>query len=260
MNKVNQNYNIKQEGNLRTLELYLYGEIQPDYYNFFGEKIKSKTSAQYVKETLDEAGKVDNINIYIDSCGGSVEEGNAIFNLLKRADAVKTVFIDAFAFSVASVIAMAGDKIIMPSNATMMIHNAMKWAYGNSTELRKAADDLEAINEGSCNTYLIKAGDKITKEKLKELLDNETFLTAQEAFDYGFCDEIANPVDLSQSVEIVEQSKNLKNENAKQAAKTIQTFVQSNPDKKNQKPENGEPKQEDSFDWLSDFITKNKFI
>lgn len=262
MNNLNRDYEIKQEGNLRTLELYLYGEIQGDYYNFWGDKVRSTTSANYVRGALEKAGKVDNINIYIDSCGGSVEEGNAIFNILKRADAIKTVYIDAFAFSVASVIAMAGDKVIMPSNATMMIHNAMMGAYGTAAELRSSADALDAINEGSCNTYLVKAGEKITKEKLKELLDAETFLTAEEALQYGFCDEIANPVDLLQSTAIAEQSRQNNNPTAKKAVEAIQTYKLSQDGSKTpSKNLESEPKHEkDKFEWLADMVSKNNFI
>ena len=103
----------------------------------------------------------------------------------------------------------------MPSNSTMMIHNAMMGAYGTSEDLRKAATALETMNEGSCNTYLIKAKDKLTKEKLKELLDAETFLTAEQALEIGLCDEIANPIDLSQSAEIAEQARRQNNPIAK---------------------------------------------
>ena len=202
---LHKSYEVKQLGQERVLEIYLYGDIESDYFDWWtGKVIESKTSANYVRKAIDEAGTVDKINIYINSLGGLVSKDNAIFNILKRTKVYKTVYVDAFAFSVASVIAMAGDKIVMPSNTTMMIHNAMMGAYGNSKKLRKAADDLDIMNEASCNTYLVKAGDKITKEKLTELLDAETFLTAEQALAYGLCDEIANPIDISESVDIVE--------------------------------------------------------
>ena len=129
MSDLHKNYEVKQLGQERVLEIYLYGEIESDYYDWWtGKIVESKTSANYVRKAIDEAGTVDKINIYINSLGGLVSEGNAIFNILKRSNAYKTVYVDAFAFSVASVIAMAGDKIVMPSNTTMMIHNAMKGA------------------------------------------------------------------------------------------------------------------------------------
>ena len=82
---------------------------------------------------------------------------------------------------------MAGDKIIMPSNAMMMIHNA-GLTIGNSKDLRKLADDLIKVNASIRQAYLDKAGDKLDEETLINLMDNETWLTAQECFDYGLCD------------------------------------------------------------------------
>ena len=172
MKNLQKKFEIKQIGDMRMLELYFYGEIQKDYFDWWtGKLVESKTSSEYVKKALEDAGPVEQINIYINSIGGSVSEGIAIYNLLKRNPANKTVYIDAFAYSVASVIAMAGDKVVMPSNTTMMIHNASWGVYGNSAQLRKAADDLDTINEASCNTYLVKAGEKLPKEKLTEMLD-----------------------------------------------------------------------------------------
>jgi len=85
---------------------------------------------------------------------------------------------------------MAGDKIIMPSNSMMMIHNAWTYTAGNSNELRKLADDLDKVNASIRQAYLDKAGDKLDEETLIALMDNETWLTAQECFDYGLCDVV----------------------------------------------------------------------
>ena len=234
---------IKQVGEIRVLEIYLYGEIMADYCDFWtGEIVESKTSADYVRKMIEEAEKFDGINVYINSCGGSVSEGNAIYNILKRQNKPITVYIDAFAYSVASVVAMAGNKVIMPSNTVMMIHNAVMGAYGNATALRKAADDLDIMNEASCNTYLVKAAGKIDKTELKEMLDAETFMTAEEAFKLGFCDEVINPVNTGAAVEVAEQAKQMKNPYAKQAYEQIKAIAV--PEKKfNPNKGNGE----DSF-------------
>ena len=259
---LNKAFEIKQEGNLRTLEIYLYGEIQGDYYDWWNSKIvESTTSANYVRKAIDEAGPVDNINIYINSCGGSVSEGIAIYNILKRMQQSKTVYVDAFAYSIASVIAMAGDKIVVPSNKTMMIHNAMMSAYGNAAELRKAADDLDTINEASCNTYLTKT-DKISKDELQKLLDAETFLTAEQALEIGLCDEIANPVDLSQSVDVIEQAQRQKNPTAKKAADFMQLAAKKNPTPPPAPPKpDTEPNQNgDKYEWLSNLINSKNLI
>ena len=102
--------------------------------------------------------------------GGSVFEGTAIYNQLKRHPAHKTVYVDGFACSIASVIAMAGDEVVMPRNTMMMIHNMWSCVCGNAAELRKAADDLDIINDAGRQAYLSKAGDKLTEEKLAEMM------------------------------------------------------------------------------------------
>lgn len=216
---LNRNFNVKQQGEIKVLELYLYGDIQEDYIDFWTwSKVESTTSAAYVQKALDEAGEVSEIKVYINSCGGSVMQGVAIHNILKRYSAKVTVYIDAFAYSVASVIAMAGDKIVMPSNTTMFIHNAWLSTTGNSSQLRKVADDLDVINESTKAAYLAKAGDKLDKTLLDELMDKETFLSAEDALKYGLCDEIANPVEVTEeSKEVAEQS--LKNPNSPDGAK-----------------------------------------
>ena len=240
-------FEVKQIAESRVLELYLYGEICGDWYDWWnGQIVESTTSADYVRKAVSEAGDVDEINVYINSVGGSVAEGNAIYNILKRASAKITVYVDAFAYSVASVIAMAGDKVVMPSNTTMMIHNAMMRAYGNSKELRQAADNLDKINEASCNTYLIKAKDKLTREQLNTLLDAETFFTAEEALTYGLCDEIVDPVDTSGGEEVVKQALENKNPVAKKAIEHIRQAQQPQEPKPQPKK-----KEQDCFEWFA---------
>lgn len=90
---------------------------------------------------------------------------------------------------------MAGDKVIMGSNTLMMIHHASMGAWGNAEELRKAANDVEVIDQASCSSYLSKAGDKLSSEKLTELLDNQTWLNAEQCLQYGLADEIAGKED-----------------------------------------------------------------
>lgn len=241
-------FEVKQVAERKVLEIYLYGEIQGDWYDWWNGKIvESTTSADYVRKAVSEAGTVDEIKVYINSCGGSVAEGNAIYNILKRNSAAKTVYIDAFAYSVASVIAMAGDKVVMPSNTTMMIHNAMMGAYGNSRELRQAADSLDKINEASCNTYLVKAKDKLTREKLNELLDAETFFTAEEALAYGLCDEVVDPVDDASGEEVLKQAFENKNPVAKKVL--AQRRQQVGQPEKQPEPQQQEA---DSFDWFAE--------
>lgn len=175
------------------LELYIYSNVEGDSYDWWNDtEIKSETSANYFREQLAAHPEAKEITVYINSLGGSVMEGVAIYNQLKRHPAHKTVYVDGFACSIASVIAMAGDTVIMPRNTVMMIHNAFTFVVGNAAELRKAADDLEVLNTASRQAYLLKAGEKLTEEHLTELLDAESYLTAAQCIELGLADEFAD--------------------------------------------------------------------
>ena len=201
-------WDLKQSTSPETLELYIYGEVtdmEIDWERYC--YVESENSANHFREELGKHSDAKQINIYINSTGGSVYEGTAIYNQLKRHTAQKTVFIDGFACSVASVIAMAGDIIIMPKNAMMMIHNMWMWACGNARELRKAADDLDIISKGNRQAYMQKAGDKITEEQLISMLDEETWLTAEDCIKYGLADEYAEKdADLSKAKEMLQKA------------------------------------------------------
>ena len=117
-----QMWEIKQQADKPgTMELYIYGDVRGDRRDFWtGETEESQASAEYFKQALEASPNVEQIDIYINSYGGSVFEGTAIYSQLKRHPAHKTVYVDGFACSIASVIAMAGDEIVMPRNALMM--------------------------------------------------------------------------------------------------------------------------------------------
>lgn len=200
-------WELKQAAQPNTLDMYIYGNVEGDSYDWWtDQKIESETSANHFRNELAKYPNASQINIYINSYGGSVFEGTAIYTQLKRHPAQKTVYVDGFACSVASVIAMAGDKVIMPPNTMMMIHNAWNIVYGNSKELRKAADDLDTIMEGNRQAYIEKAQGKISEEKLIELLDNETWLTAKQCLEYGFCDEISgHEADMTQAQQMLQK-------------------------------------------------------
>jgi ATP-dependent protease ClpP protease subunit len=200
-------WEIKQSVQPNAIDMYIYGNVEGDSYDWWtDEKIESETSANHFRNELAKYPNASQINIYINSYGGSVFEGTAIYTQLKRHSAQKTVYVDGFACSVASVIAMAGDKVIMPPNTMMMIHNAWNIVLGNAKEMRKAADDLDTIMEGNRQAYLEKAQGKISEEQLIELLDNETWLTAKQCLEYGFCDEIAgHEADLTQAQQMLQK-------------------------------------------------------
>lgn len=204
-----QLWELKQAADTGVLELYIYGDVQGDGYDWWtDEVIHSETSANHFREELAKYPNVTQINVYINSYGGSVFEGTAIYNQLRRHPAHKTVYIDGFACSVASVIAMAGDEVVMPRNAMMMIHNAYMYTCGNAAELRKAADDLDVINRGNRQAYLQKAGEKLSEEELVAMLDAETWLTAEDCLRLGLADRYAEKdADMSQAAQVLQHAK-----------------------------------------------------
>ena len=200
-------WEIKQSATPGLLDLYIYGDVKSDSHDWWTDQIiKSETSANHFREELDKHPNVTQINIYINSYGGSVFEGTAIYNQLKRHTAHKTVYVDGFACSIASVIAMAGDEIVMPKNALMMVHNMWMGVYGNAAELRKAADDLDIINTAGRGAYLDKAGDKLDEATLVEMMDAETWLTAEQCIRYGLADRYAEKdADMQNASEILQK-------------------------------------------------------
>jgi ATP-dependent Clp protease, proteolytic subunit ClpP len=170
----------------KNAELMLYGDIAE---SFWGDTISAKEVTEYLAD-LD----VENINVYINSNGGVVDTAIAINNALRRHKAKVTVNIDGIAASAATLITCAGDTVRMPKNALFMIHNPSTIAMGDSEEMRKQADVLEKYKNSITETYLQKVN--INKEKLSELMDNESWLSAEEALKYGFIDEIIENTDI----------------------------------------------------------------
>ena len=170
----------------KNAELMLYGDIAE---SFWGDTISAKEVTEYLAD-LD----VENINVYINSNGGVVDTAIAINNALRRHKAKVTVNIDGIAASAATLITCAGDTVRMPKNALFMIHNPSTIAMGDSEEMRKKADVLEKYKNSITETYLQKVN--IDKEKLSELMDSESWLSAEEALKYGFIDEIIENTDI----------------------------------------------------------------
>ena len=200
-------WEIKQSAaDPKALDIYIYGDVEGDWYGWFGKEHQSETSAKAFRDKLSEHPEAEQINLFINSYGGSVFEGTAIYNQLKRHPAHKTAYIDGFACSIASVIAMACDEIVMPRNAMMMIHNMWMDCCGNAAELRKAADDLDTINNAGRQAYLAKAGDKLSEDKLVEMMDAETWLTAAQCIEYGLADRFADEeADLTAANQMLEK-------------------------------------------------------
>lgn len=160
------------------VKLYLHGTVGASWDGFDFEKVQNAMQGV--------AGQT--IEVHLNSYGGDMFEGIAIKNyLMQRPEKVRIV-IDGVAASAASVVAMAGDEILMPKDTQLMIHNPWTWAAGNAKELRKVADDLDKAESSIRQSYL----DRFvgTVEELQTLLDEETYLTAEEAVALGLADRI----------------------------------------------------------------------
>lgn len=180
--------------NPESLDLYIYSAVE-DGYEWDGENErykKSETSGDYFRQKLEEYPDAKEIKVYINSVGGSVTEGLSIYNQLVRHPAKVTAYIDGFACSIASVIAMAADEVIMPENAVMMIHNASCITWGNADDMRKTANDLDVISKSIRQSYVVKSNGKATEDKFKELMDAETYLTAAECIELGLADKYSD--------------------------------------------------------------------
>ena len=129
-------------------------------------------------------GLSGDLDIYINSGGGSVFSGMSIYNILSRYKGNKTVYVDGLAGSIASVIAMAGDKIIMPKNSFLMIHKPLCMVGGNANDFRKMADTLDTIEQGIINVYATKLKDGANIDDIKSMVNNETWLTGEQASQY----------------------------------------------------------------------------
>lgn len=180
---MNKFWEIKNFIQNESADIYIYNEISSWDY-------EDVTSAQSFRKDLESLGNVKNINVMINSPGGSVGDGLTIASLLQRHSAYVTAYVDGMACSIASVIACAADKLVMGRSSLLMVHNALTYTYGSAKDLRKQADDLDAVTASLRQMYLMKAGDKLTEEKIKELMDNESWLSAKECVELGLCDEI----------------------------------------------------------------------
>lgn len=172
-------YQMTQDDN--SAELLVYGDITS--YKWYEDDVCSYDLA---KELEELQGK--DLTVRINSYGGEVAQGLAIYNLLKGYKGNVTTLCDGFACSAASVVFMAGQKRRMPKSSLLMIHNAWSYAYGDSNELRKKADDLEKITQPSIEIY--KANSNLDEETIKTMMDEETWITAEEAYEYGFATSI----------------------------------------------------------------------
>lgn len=162
-------------------DIFIYDEI-----GYWG------VTAQSFAASLKALGDIDHINLHIHSPGGDVFDGIAIYNLLNAHSATKTVYIDGLAASMASVIAMVGNPVIMPENAMMMIHKPWGITGGDANDMRDYADLLDKVEAVLIPSYAKKTGK--TTEELAGMLGEETWMTGQECIEHGFADQLTPAV------------------------------------------------------------------
>ena len=211
-------------------EIFIYSDIGYDWW-------EDKSTAQLFAEELKNLGDISSIDLHINSNGGDVFDGQAIHSLIKNHKGFVTAYIDGLAASIATVIAMGADKVIMPKNAMMMIHNAWTGLYGNANDLRKMADDLDHINDTIVNTYLAKVKDKTDEATIRDLMNKESWLNAEECLSLGLCDEVSEPVKMAACLtkeqahkfknapkELIKEDYEFQSERAKQYVKFLEVI------------------------------------
>lgn len=188
-------------------EIWIYEQIGEDFWTGGG------TTAKGFQKEL--AGvKASQIDLHINSPGGEVFDGLTIYNLIKQHPANVTTYIDGLAASIASVIALAGDRVVMAENALFMVHNPFGMVMGTASEMRSMADVLDKVSGSIINTYTGKSGK--TDDEIKSLLDAETWMNADEAMAAGFVDEIAGKMDMAACAKFAPVMEKLKFKNVPQ--------------------------------------------
>ncbi len=165
-------------------DLYFFGDINSESLGEWQKYYPDDKAPKDVQDFLDQLDGAEKINVHINSGGGSVFGGIAIYNILKRHKAEITVYVEGIAASIASVIAMAGDKIVIPENAQMMIHKPSSIAWGNADDMRKEADILDGCQKVILNTYMQHAKEGITPEQINALINEETWKNGEEWQEY----------------------------------------------------------------------------
>lgn len=190
-------YSLESNQQTRTADLYIFGDIVDAVNTGIDEAwdidLGETSSLSIVKDL--QALDVDTINVHINSMGGYVNEGLAIYNVLKNSKATVNTIVEGFACSAASVIFMAGDSRIMNAASVLMIHNAwMQPDAGNSAQLRQQADELDKISQAAGNAYMERVN--ISREQLDAILDGEnhegTWILPEDAVKMGFATTVSS--------------------------------------------------------------------
>lgn len=173
-------FDIQQKGNVA--EVYIYGDIVK-YPYFDSDQNAARLVDQLKNITADE------IHVHIDSCGGSIGEGWGMYTALKQHKAKIVTYADGFVASAALYPFLAGDQRIAGTVSAFFLHQGMTYAEGYAEDLRSAADEIEKLTKIGIQAFVESAG--MEEATVQQLMDNETWLTPQEALSYGICTEVA---------------------------------------------------------------------
>lgn len=179
MNKLKKYLQIKNQTQDKA-ELYIYGDIISGDWKWEDSDVTSTE----IRDFLKEIENVTELTIYVNSYGGDVFSAMAIYSMLKRHKATKTVHVDGIAASAATYIVMVGDKIVIPKNAYLMIHKPWSASWGNANDFRTMAESLDKIQEGMLNLYETKLKDGVEITTIDDLVNKETWMTGDEAANY----------------------------------------------------------------------------
>jgi ATP-dependent Clp protease, protease subunit len=177
-----------EEEHSTTAIMRIYEEIGEDFWTGNGMTVRK------FSDQLEELGKIKRLNIHINSLGGDTHTAQAIHSIISEFEAHKTSYIDGVAASAATVVACGADEVIARFNTNYMIHNPWSIVVGSSEALREAAEALDKITVPIVAVYKQQVKGKVSEDKIKELMAAETWMTAEEARDYGFVDKVRGKI------------------------------------------------------------------
>ena len=194
-------YNIQSQASAESVDVYLFNEI-----GMWGV-----TAQDFIKDIKEYKGQP--MDLHVNCVGGDVFDGMAIYNVLKKRTQKTTVYVEGIAASMGGIIALAGDEVIMSENSLYMIHNAWGGTMGEASDMRKYANILEKLSNESADIYSKKTGLPI--EQVKDMMNEETWMNAEEALGFGFIDSISDAVKVAAKVD-VSKFKNITSDKVKQ--------------------------------------------
>jgi len=168
----------------QSADLYFYGDINSESLGEWQKYYPEDKAPKDVQDFLNQLENVSVINIYINSGGGSVFGGIAICNILERYDAETVAHVDALAASIAGVIAMAADRVIIPANAQLMMHKPSSYTWGNADDMRRQAEILDGCQKIILKTYMKHAKEGVTEEQINDFINAETWKNGEEWQEY----------------------------------------------------------------------------